>query len=290
MNVRRLLGEAAALLLAALCLALGLALYSFSPLDPSFNHAVSGHVVSNYVGLFGAFAADFLYQLFGYAAWLWLLLFGAVVYRMARSIQPLLGRWTSLFWLPLLLGISSLMAAHSSLLDSVLPALPAGSGGALGGMISDALSNPLHALGRDVLLLALVLSSFVTASHISLLQMTRRLIAILALLSASLMDFAGRLRAQVAGRKERMQAREQRAETKRESPVKAPKSEPEVAIKAEIRESRQAREQQQTELPLEEPKKGGFKLPALVLFNKPAKLSRGHDQASLTAMARMLEK
>jgi len=290
MNVRRLLGEAAALLLAALCLALGLALYSFSPLDPSFNHAVSGHVVSNYVGLFGAFAADFFYQLFGYAAWLWLLLFGAVVYRMARSIQPLLGRWTSLFWLPLLLGISSLMAAHSSLFDSVLPPLPAGSGGALGGMISDALSNPLHALGRDVLLLALVLSSFVTASHISLLQMTRRLLAMLALLSASLMVFVGRLRTQVAGRKERMQAREQRAETKRESPVKTPKSEPEVAIKAEIRESRQAREQQQTELPLEEPKKGGFKLPALVLFNKPAKLARGHDQASLTAMARMLEK
>jgi len=290
MNVKHLMAEAAAFLLAAIGLALGLALFSFSPLDPSFNHAVSGHVVKNFVGLFGSFSADFLYQLFGYVAWLLLLLLGAVVYRMARGMPSVLGGWTSLFWLPLLLGISSLVAAHAALFDFVPQKLPAGAGGALGSMIAAALSQPLHALGRDVLLLALVLSSFVAASHISLLTMTRRTFALLAALSAMVAGFAGGLRARLAGRKERMQAREQRAEVKRSKPVQIPRSEPEVTTKAEIKMSRQAREQQQTELPLEAPKKGGFKLPSLSLFIKPTKRTGGHDEASLTAMARMLEK
>jgi len=277
------------MLLAALVLALSLALYSFSPLDPSFNHAVSGNVVSNHVGLFGAFSADFLYQLFGYVAWLCLLLFVFAIYRMARGIQPILGGWTSLFWLPLVLGISGLMAAHSEFLNLEIP-LPAGAGGALGSMIAEALSLPLHEVGRDVLLLALVLSSFVAASHISLLTMTRRLIAVLHAVSLSLLGFFSRLRTRLAGRKDRIQAREQRAEVKRSAPPKVPKSEPDVSTKVEIQVSRKAREQQQTELPLGEPRRSGFKLPALTLFNKPAKRSRGHDEASLTAMARMLEK
>jgi len=297
-NARHLMSEAAAMLLAAVLLAVGLALFSFSAQDPSFNHAVSGHVVSNYIGLFGSFASDFLYQLFGYASWLCLLLLAVVVYRMARGIKPLMGSWTSLFWLPLLLGICGLMAAHAGVFSALIPEftsqLPAGAGGALGGMIATALSHPLHALGRDMLLLALVLSSFVAASHISLLTTTRRMIAITHAASLIIIGWINRLRVRLAGRKVRMQAREQRAEVKRVTPPKPPKSEPEVASKVEIQVSRQAREQQQAdqhpELPLEAPKKGGFKLPALSLFNKPAKRSRGHDEASLTAMARMLEK
>lgn len=296
--MRHLMGEAAAFLLGALTIALGMALASFSPADPSFNHAVSGNVVSNHIGLFGAFASDFLYQLFGFGAWLCLLLLIAVVYRMARGIKPVMGRWTSLFWLPLVLGICGLVAAHGGefglLFGQFAGQLPAGAGGALGGMIADALSHPLHALGRDMLLLALVLSSFVAASHISLLTATRRLFAASHAASLFLIGLTSRLRARLAGRKERMAAREQRAEVKRTSPPKQPRSEPEVAPKVEIQVSRQAREQQQAdqqpELPLEKPRQTGFKLPALGLFNKPAKRSRGHDEASLTAMARMLEK
>jgi DNA segregation ATPase FtsK/SpoIIIE, S-DNA-T family len=294
MSVRHLLVEAAAMLLAAFALALGLALYSFSPLDPSFNHAVSVHAVSNHVGLFGAFASDFIYQLFGYAAWLWVLLLLLAVYRMARGIKPILGGWTSLFWLPFLLGISGLLAAHAPLMNAVSPhmvtRLPAGAGGALGGMIVTALSHPLHAAGRDMLLLALVLSSFVAASHISLVTTMQRLIGLLRLVSLSLQGGWIRLRSRLAGRKERIRAREQRAESKRTAPPTPPKSEPSVTAKVEIQVSRQARAQQQTELPLGGPKQSGFKLPALALFNKPGKRARGQDEASLTAMARMLEK
>ncbi len=288
--MRHLMVEAVAMLVAALTLTLGLALYSFTPLDPSFNHAVSGNVVANHVGLFGAYAADFFYQLFGYTAWLWLLLLGAVVYRMARGKTPLLGGWTSLFWLPLLLGISALMAAHGAWFAGLSPQLPAGSGGALGGMIADALSRPLHALGRDVLLVALILSSFVAASHISLLQLLRHLLRLLGKGREMLRNVTVQLRAKLAGRKERMQAREERAVKKRKAPAKALKSEPSVAAKAKIKVSKQAHEQQQTELPLDEPASSGFKLPSLTLFSTPDKKRRKHDDASLTAMARLLEK
>ncbi|MDQ6986433.1 MAG: DNA translocase FtsK 4TM domain-containing protein [Mariprofundaceae bacterium] len=288
--MRHLMGEAVAMLVAALVVTLGLALYSFSPLDPSFNHAVSGNVVGNHVGLFGAYAADFFYQLFGYTAWLWLLLLGAVVYRLARGMTPLLGGWTSLFWLPLVLGLSALMAAHGSWFAGLSPQLPAGAGGALGGMIADALSQPLHALGRDVLLLALILSSFVAASHISLLQVLRRVLLLLGKGRDAMFSATAQLRGSLTGRKERMQAREARAAKKCQTPVKSPKSEPVVAAKAQIKVSKQAHEQQQTELPLDEPAHSGFKLPPLALFSTPDKKRRKHDDASLTATARLLEK
>ena len=288
--MRPLLNEAAALLLGALTLGLGVALASYSPDDPSFNVAVSGHVVVNRLGLFGSYSADFLYQLFGDAAWLCLMLGGVLVWRLARGASPLLGGWTSLFWLPFVLGVAALFSAHGSVFPALRPALPAGAGGALGRMIADASTQPLNAFGRDVLLLALVLSSFVAASHISLLQLVRRALGLLAVGRARLMRLSAGLRSRIVGRKERMQAREEKAVRKRKKAAKAPKSEPVVAAKAEIKVSRQAHEQQQEELPLEQPGSGGFKLPSLNLFTKPRSRRKKPDDASLTALARLLEK
>ncbi len=290
MNIRHVMSEAVGMLLAAVVVALGIALYSFSPLDPSFNHAISGNVISNQAGLVGAYAADFFYQLFGYAAWLWLLLLAVVVYRLMRRRSSLLGGWTSLFWLSLVLGVCGLLAAHSALFAGFPLKLPAGIGGALGGMIAESLSRPLHAVGRDVLLLALVLSSFVAASHISLLVAIRRTLLMLGKGKLVLQKLILQLHGKLAGRKERMQAREQRAEKKRRKAAKAPTSQPTVAAKAKIKVSKQAHEQQQTELPLNEPSSSGFKLPALTLFSMPKDKSRDYNDASLTAMARLLEK
>jgi len=284
------MAEAGGFLIAALTVALGIALYSFSPADPSFNHAVTGNAIANQAGLIGAYAADFFYQLFGYAAWLWLLLLAAFVYRLMRQRSPVLGRWTSLFWLPLVLGVCGLIAAHASLFNDFPVRLPAGAGGALGSMIAESLSRPLHAVGRDVLLLALVLSSFVAASHISLLTAMHRVVLMCLKVKSGLQGLLAQLHAKLAGRKERMQAREQRAAKKRRKPAKAPVSEPAVAAKAKIKVSKQAHEQQQTELPLNEPSGTGFKLPALTLFSAEKEKTHSYDDASLTAMARLLEK
>ncbi|MDX8406874.1 MAG: DNA translocase FtsK 4TM domain-containing protein, partial [Mariprofundaceae bacterium] len=82
MNIKALARESLALLLAGVVAALALALFSYTPADPSLNHQTTA-AVSNMVGLAGAYAADFLYQLFGYAAWLWVILLLLVAIRMA---------------------------------------------------------------------------------------------------------------------------------------------------------------------------------------------------------------
>ena len=54
-----------------------LSLVTFDPGDPSLNHVVSGNrvVIHNKAGLFGAYLAGFLHDLFGIGAYIWPLVF-----------------------------------------------------------------------------------------------------------------------------------------------------------------------------------------------------------------------
>jgi len=290
MNTRALVRESAALLLAAVTATLAVALYSFSPQDPSFNHEISSNAVLNQAGLFGSYAADFLYQLFGFGAWLWLLLCMVVAVRLARGMHPWLGGWSSLFWLPVVLGLCALADAHQAWFSPPVQALPAGAGGALGGLIAAGLRQPLHAVGRDVLLLALVVSSFVAASHISILHLVKQAFAFTAICASLILRQIIRVRFILTGRKERMVAREQRREAKKVKVARKSKIEPQVGKQARVEVSRRAREDQQGELALNEPSREGFKLPAVSLFTSSRGGKRAHNEQSLQAMARMLEK
>lgn len=63
-------------------LALILALGSYHPQDPSLNTFSSPWMEpQNVLGYFGSWTADIFYQLFGYAAWLWPLLWGSTLIR-----------------------------------------------------------------------------------------------------------------------------------------------------------------------------------------------------------------
>ncbi|MDQ6960856.1 MAG: DNA translocase FtsK 4TM domain-containing protein [Mariprofundaceae bacterium] len=294
MNSRALVRESVALLLVAVTITLAIALYSFSPQDPSFNHEVSSRIVLNKVGLVGSYTADFLYQLFGFGAWIWLLLYFAVAVRMARGKRPWMGGWTSLFWLPVVLGLCALADAHQAWFPAFTRTFPAGVGGALGGMIATGLHQPLHAIGSDVLLLALVVSSFVAASHISLVHLFRQTISLfvacISLIMQQIIRQTNRARFILTGRKERMVAREQRQEAKKVKVARKLKSGPQVGKQARAEVSRRAHEEQQGELALKEPSREGFKLPAVSLFTSPRGGKRAHNEQSLQAMARMLEK
>jgi len=290
MNTRALVRESIALLLLAITVTWAIALYSFSPQDPSFNHGTSSEIVLNQAGLVGSYAADFLYQLFGVGAWLWLLLCLAAAVRLARGMRPWLGGWASLFWLPMVLGLCALADAHGSWFSAFEQILPAGTGGALGGMIAAGLRQPLHTVGRDVLLLALVVSSFIAASHISLLHLMKQAFSISAGCASFILRQTNRIRFILTGRKEKMAAREQRQEAKREKAARKPKSDPQVGQPARVKVSRRAHEEQQGELALNEPSREGFKLPAVSLFTLPKAGKHAHNEQSLQAMARMLEK
>ncbi len=290
MNMHSVLREALALILLMLVLVTALSLYSFAPQDPSFNHETSAAVV-NQAGVVGAYIADFFYQLFGYAGWVVILLGVALVVRSAFDFRPFAGRWTTLFWLPCLLGLSGLMAAHAGLLSwPDQTALPAGAGGAFGALLSEGLLSTLHTIGRDLVLIAVVLSSFIAASHISILALLQRVGIGIRCSATVAQGVIGRWRGKINIRRERMEGREKRREKKASRPVHIAESEPEVMQPAKVKVSRKAKEQQQRELSLGTSPESGFRLPGLSLFTAKREGGHAYSAEALQAMARMLEK
>ncbi|RMH62538.1 MAG: DNA translocase FtsK [Zetaproteobacteria bacterium] len=286
MEVRAILREALALLVVGVALVLALSLYSYHPGDPSLNHATTAPV-RNLMGLVGSYTADMLYQLLGLTAWLLVVGVGVLAWRIAKVRRPLLGGWMAWMWLPFVLAVAGLLQAH---VPSSLLSLPVGSGGVLGKRIVASLSYALHALGRDIVLLTLALSSFVAAARISLLGLLARGMGLVRAMVSMLGGITVRVRATAGERKARLEGREQRRKAQREQKNDTPRQEPEIAPPAEVRVSTQARQRRQAELALKEPAASGFKLPGLHLFSAGAKPKRKPDQAALQAMARMLEK
>src|SRR6188768_3426065 len=104
-SLRRLGGVAAV----ALALALTVALFGFDWRDPSLNQATA-HAVHNPAGLAGAYAADLLYQLFGFAAWLPVLVSLSWGVRLTFG-RPLTWAWVPVLSLPLaLLSLTAFLA------------------------------------------------------------------------------------------------------------------------------------------------------------------------------------
>jgi len=282
--------ESLALLIAGVVIALALAMYSFSPADPSLNHQTDA-VVQNLIGLGGAYVSDFLYQLFGYASWLWIALVSVLTARVALGKRPYPGGWSSLFWLPVVLAMAALMHAHLEAGTVVDPlALPAGTGGALGGMLEMALSQSLHGLGRDVLLIALLLSGLVVATHWSLLALLKQCYAWLMTAGYYLTGLLKNLLSKASDRKDRMEAKEVRKEIRKKRPEHIAKSEPDVAKPKKVKVSRRAKEEQQVELGFDEPSGSGFRMPSLNLFDRGEGPQKDHHPDALQAIARMLEK
>ncbi|MDQ6996067.1 MAG: DNA translocase FtsK 4TM domain-containing protein, partial [Mariprofundus sp.] len=256
----------------------------------SLNHETTA-VAQNMAGIIGAYAADFLYQLFGYASWLWLLLISALAVRIAWGKVPYLAGWTSLFWLPVVLALAAIFQAHipsGSLLDTLL--LPAGTGGALGAMLAKSLSMPLGDIGRDVLLMTLALSGLVAASHWSLFKLMQIVYRVLSLAAGWIRTVIGNIFSKASQRKDRIEARETRKETRKKRPMHIAESEADVAKQAKVSVSRRAKQEQQAELAFKEPADSGYKLPSLSLFDRGEGEQRQHNPAALQAIARMLEK
>ncbi len=285
-----LVRESGALLIGGVAIMLMLAMFSFTAADPSLNHE-TGAAVLNLAGIVGAYAADFFYQLFGYAGWLWLLLLGALAVRMAWGRSPYLGGWTSLFWLPVVLAMAAVCQAHivsGSSLDVL--ALPAGAGGALGAMLVQALSASLGDIGRDLLLITLLLSALVAASHWSLLKLLRTLYGWLRVATVWMGGIISQVFSKAADRKDRIEARETRKQTRKKRPVHIAESEADVSKPAKVSVSRRAKQEQQTKLAFKEPADSGYKLPSLNIFDRGEGRQREHNPAALQAIARMLEK
>lgn len=127
-----------------------LCLYSYNPLDPSFN-SISSNLdkINNMCGIVGSFLSDALLQIFGVASWVFVLLC------LRCAVLSFKGYELKMTKLKVLICLA-LFATLPSLFSLYLPISPYGesilTGGVVGLLVSNGLVNILNPLGAGVLL------------------------------------------------------------------------------------------------------------------------------------------
>jgi DNA segregation ATPase FtsK/SpoIIIE, S-DNA-T family len=91
---------------------LGLALSSFSPLDPSLNSLGQGLKATNHCGIVGSFLSDLLYQFFGLTSWLLVAGFLKLAYAGFRREDVDLKNVRFIWGLLLIINLSSLLSLY----------------------------------------------------------------------------------------------------------------------------------------------------------------------------------
>jgi S-DNA-T family DNA segregation ATPase FtsK/SpoIIIE len=157
------LNELIGFLCIAVAVLIGLALISYSPRDAAFNVSATGgedHITHNWMGPVGAYSADLLFQIFGFAAFLIPVAMGILGYRWSRSRAIDSQVATLSGYVLLMLSLPSLLSLLHFVPD-VRGAVPAG--GVLGTLVSHGLQSGFNFGGA--LLVAgslLIVSLFMT--------------------------------------------------------------------------------------------------------------------------------
>ncbi len=143
---------------------IGLALISYSPRDAAFNVsgvAADDHPAKNWIGPVGAYTADLLFQVFGFAAFLLPVALGILGYRWCRSRAIDSQIATVAGYVLLLLSLPSLLTLTH--IPDVRGAVPAG--GVLGTLVSHGLQSGFNFWGALLVAMAvLIVSLFLTTS------------------------------------------------------------------------------------------------------------------------------
>ncbi len=177
-NVIRGIKESVFFLFIAISLYLFIALFTYSPADPSWSHSISGKIdpgkLYNLGGLFGAWFADVFLYLFGYLGFLFpvmILYSGWLVYR-GRNEQEVFHGWhfslrTLGFMLTIIAGtgISSLHFIHPAV------NFPLNAGGILGQVVTTQLQQWFSFVGTTLLLLTLFLIGITLFTGLSWLSL-----------------------------------------------------------------------------------------------------------------------
>ena len=164
-RVSGLLREARWILFAALAAWLGLVLATWHATDPAWSHSLHTGTTLNRGGTLGAYVSDLLLFLFGYSAWLWvILLLQRVIVGFYRLTSMLLPK-SNIEVLPrvhweigigfFLLFIGS-MGTEALRLKNFGAHLPSGAGGELGKLLAHALSLSVGTTGCTLLLLVMM--------------------------------------------------------------------------------------------------------------------------------------
>jgi len=285
--VRKALREAALWALLGLASVLLLALLTHSRGDTSLT-STGGATTGNWIGPAGAYLADGLFLLIGYPAFLFPVLIGWLALRVfhgerdgdeprTRAMATVIG----LSFLAALLFGAALASQHWY---AAPDALPAGAGGALGEMLSDAMVGSFGAIGATLLGLALFLAGVTGCTGLSWLEVMDRT-GQLALLSwEKLRNRWQRMQQTVETerkREERVELVEVKTAERKARPK--PKIEPTVAkIEPSMRVEREK------QVPLFELGSAGG-LPPLALLDDAPERKQGYSADALEAMSRLVE-
>ncbi len=144
-----LMREARWILFAALAAWLGLVLATWSASDPAWSHSAHTTVILNRGGTLGAYVSDLLLFLFGYSAWLWVVLLTQRVavgfYRLTNVLLPSTKTETlpRVHWeigIGFFLLFIGAMGTEALQLKHLGSHLPSGAGGQLGQLLASAMS------------------------------------------------------------------------------------------------------------------------------------------------------
>lgn len=170
MRLTSLAREARWIVFVLLAAWLGLVLATWSPLDPGWSQSVHAGIIQNKGGTFGANVADGLYYLFGFSAWLWVVLLvqriGVAFYRLTHMMMPHQVkapetlprvRWeVGVGFTLLLLGSMAFEAMHFRAWGEIAQ-LPSDAGGPIGQLLAQFLATSLGSPGATLLLLGAIL-------------------------------------------------------------------------------------------------------------------------------------
>ena len=153
------LKEGALIAMGALCLYLLMALLTYDQTDPGWSHSSHSAQVQNAAGRAGSFAADILFMVLGYFAYIFPLLLGIKTWQIFRQRhEP--WQWSGWLFSWRLIGLVFLVLSGAALAHihfHSVPSLPASAGGALGESLGDLARNALNTQGSTLLFIALFL-------------------------------------------------------------------------------------------------------------------------------------
>ena len=288
---------------------LGLASISFISLlsydlsDPGFNTTGTNDLVNNYIGVFGAYFSSFLFSFFGLASYFLPLLFlsaGTTLIKDAVSkIDRTLIAIRVVSFLVLLLSSSTLFSIHIG-----LDALPEGSGGISGLLVSAWFIENLGLTGSTVFLIAMILSFLPLMIGFSWLRLADFIGVHLLLLINKMLDLFSELLSKIQEKqKESSVKKVSIAKSKAEEPLKKPLKEKVVdKLKKSAKKKESKIKIEKSAPPIEESKKVTEQrqvkmfdsssesiIPDLNLLDKAPAQQQGVSKESLEALSSLLE-
>ena len=181
-KIGTLLQESRWLVLGAVAVFLSLSLWGYHPDDPGWSHATSVTSLHNPAGRIGAWVADLLRYLFGFSAWLWVLLLVMFVWRGFHQLNGSHEAEGESGYRPLYLtlgGFVLLLVACSALealrFYSIKLAMPLAPGGMLGIEAGRLMARLFGYTGSTLALIALIAVGWSVFSGMSWLTAFERL-------------------------------------------------------------------------------------------------------------------